>query len=166
MSLVRSDRLDIFKWQDKDGNEVPDGQPLEIPAGFKVPESLADQIKRLIYNPEFQDYVRGEGAETFEESEDFEIDDDMFEPSSPYEEVFDPTLGRGITAAEFRENHAIYKQRYEEALDRAEDALHVSDALRARYKKAREEAARPQPRADKSGSRSAVRDGNGVKEED
>lgn len=134
--VVKSERLDIFKHLDKNGHEIPDDQPVEIPAGFKVPETLAEQIKRLVRSEEFSRYVEGQGAETFEESEDFEVSDDMFDPHSPYEEVFDPTLGRGITLQEFQENAEVYKKRFLEAEERAYEAMHVSDALRARPKPA------------------------------
>lgn len=120
-----------FKWMDEHGNEIPDPTPIAIPAGFKVPESLSDQIRRIIQTS-VSEQAQEQGMETFEESEDFDIDDDMFDPSSPYEEVFDPVLGRGITLDEFKKNEAIYRQRYLEAEQRAYDELDKSDALRAR----------------------------------
>lgn len=125
--------LQKFKFLDKDGNEVPDPTPVSIPAGFKVPESLSDQIRRLI-RTSLSQQADDQGMETFDESEDFEIDDDMFDPSSPYEEVFDPVLGRGITLDEFHRNEAIYQKRYLEAEQKAYEAMDTSEALRARPK--------------------------------
>lgn len=110
--------------------EIPDPTPMEIPAGFKHPESLAEMVQRLVRR-QVSDAAEANGFESFEESEDFEIDD-MFDPTSPYEEVFDPVLGRGITIDEFRRNEAVYRQRYEDAHDKAYRELELSDALRAR----------------------------------
>lgn len=120
---------------DEKGHEIPDPQPVEVPAGFKRPETLAEQIRRLVRNEEFQRDLAAQGMETFEEAEDFEIDDDMFDPSSPFEEVFDPVLGRGITLDEFRRNEAVYQQRFIEADKAAYAAMEASEALRARPRK-------------------------------
>lgn len=130
---------------DAAGNEVPDNTPLSIPAGFKRPEKLEDQIRRLIRNA-VADADRDK-LETFEESEDFDIDDDMFDPSSPYEEVFDPVLGRGITVDEFRRNEEVYRKRYLEAEQKAYEMMERSEALRARPKAA--------PPAEQSGPKAA-----------
>lgn len=126
---------DNFKFLDDQGREIPDPQPIAIPAGYKLPESLSDQIRRLIRSEQFSKMVNDQGFDTFEEAEDFEIDDDMWDPSSPYEEVFDPVLGRGITLDEFRQNEALYQQRFMEADKRAHDELVRSEALRAKVRK-------------------------------
>lgn len=123
-----------FKFLDEKGNEVPDPTPASIPAGFKVPESLQEQIKRLI-RTSLSEQADEQGMETFEESEDFDIDDDMFDPSSPYEEVFDPVLNRGITLDEFNKNEAVYRERYLDAQQRAYQVMDTSNALRGIPKK-------------------------------
>lgn len=119
---------------DQNGSEIPDPTPVAIPAGFKEPESLENMIRRLVRADDFRRAADQEGFETFEEAEDFEIDDDSFDPSSPYEEVFDPVLGRGITPAEFNANREVYLKRYLEADQRAYEEMLKSDALRARPK--------------------------------
>lgn len=140
--------LPRYKFLDDKGREVPDPNPLEIPVGFKRPESLAEQVRRLVRSEQLSQSVQAQGFETFEESEDFEIDDDMFDPSSPYEEVFDPVLGRGITLDEFRRNEAVYAQRFMKAEQSAHEEMLRSEALRARYKaessRAASEHAQPQ----------------------
>lgn len=110
--------------------EQVDPTPMEIPAGFKKPESLNEMVQRLVRR-QLSDAAEASGMESFDESEDFEIDD-MFDPSSPYEEVFDPVLNRGITLDEFRKNEAVYRQRYEDAQDKAYREMELSDALRSR----------------------------------
>lgn len=90
--------------------EHPDPQPLAIPARMKVPERLADQIKRLV-KASIDDYARATGQETFDESEDFDVPDEL-DPNSPYEEFHDPVLNRMVTAVEFSENAEAYKKRY------------------------------------------------------
>lgn len=114
---------------DEQGREIPDPTPMAVPAGFKVPETLDEQIRRLIRGA-ISTHADAQGAETFEESEDFDIDDDMFDPSSPYEEVFDPVLGRGITHKEFLDNQEVYRARWEAAQEAAAATMASTDALR------------------------------------
>lgn len=130
-------KLQKLKFLDEQGREIPDPRPLEVPIGYKKPETLADQIRRLIRSQQLADLANSQDMDTFEESEDFEIDDEMFDPSSPYEEVFDPVLGRGITLEEFRQNEPIYRRRFIEAENKAYEAMERSAALRARPKPAK-----------------------------
>lgn len=111
------------------GQELPDPTPIAVPAGFKRPETLAEQVQRLVRTHISREAAEA-GMETFEESEDFDIPDDPDDPTTVYEEWFDPTLGRGITAEEFRTNHAIYRQRYLDAEEKAYQAMRQSNALR------------------------------------
>lgn len=99
---------------DHNGHEVPDPTPLSLPSGFKRPETLAEQVARLVRSERFKQEMAQAGAETFDESEDFDIDDD-FDPNSPYEAFFDPALNREVSADEFNRNHELYKKRYMKA---------------------------------------------------
>lgn len=136
---------------DDRGREVPDPRPMQIPAGFKRPETLAEQVQRLVRTT-ISRRAQEEGFETFEESEDFDVDDDV-DPSTPYETFFDPVLGQEITPAEFREHEAIYRKRYLEAqreyfasLDRQE--VLTRTPTRPSKKKGASEAAPPAPKDD------------------
>lgn len=74
----------------KNGEEIPDSTKPEVPLGFKKPESLAEQVRRLVRSEQMRLAAQSQGFETFEEADDFDVGDD-FDPRSPYEEVFDPT---------------------------------------------------------------------------
>lgn len=65
------------------GEEVLDTQPLERALRFSRPPSLQDTIKRLV-EQEISRQAEGEGNETFEESDDFDVGDD-YDPRSPHE---------------------------------------------------------------------------------
>lgn len=110
---------------DKNGHEIPDPQPIAIPAGFKRPETLAEQVQRLV-RTQVSQLAQARGAETFEESEDFDVDDEL-DPHTPYETFFDPVLGKDLSPAEFRANEQAIRRKYLDAqreyfntLDRAE----------------------------------------------
>lgn len=97
---------------DKKGWEVPNKKPVEIPAGFKKPEALADQIQRLV-RTEISEQAEQEGNETWEEANDFYCPEEDFPmPDSPYEEDFDPILQRSITPDEIGRHPDEFREEY------------------------------------------------------
>lgn len=93
-----------------DGHEVPDPRPVAVPVGFKRPETLAEQVQRLVRGA-ISRQAEEAGAETFEEAEDFDVGDD-FDPTTPYETIFDPVLQKEVTPDEFRRNEMLYRKQY------------------------------------------------------
>lgn len=79
------------------GHEVLDSTPLRLPIGFKRPETLAEQVQRLV-RTHLSQVAEAEGYETFEEADDFDIPEDDHMVPSPYEMEFDPVLGREVSA--------------------------------------------------------------------
>lgn len=82
------------KYNDK-GEEIMDPTPCEVPTGFHRPPSLQERIKMLVRSENLRLAAEAAGNETFEEANDFDIDDELdrsipFEDGSPYEEK---TLG-------------------------------------------------------------------------
>lgn len=73
---------------DEKGQEINGKHKIALPVNFKRPIPLADEIRRLVRNEMFQRDLRQGGVETFEESEDFDVDDD-FDPQSPWEQNHD-----------------------------------------------------------------------------
>lgn len=72
-----------------DGAEIPDPRSLELPVGFERPESIQETIRRLVTDPAIREQLQVDNVETFDEADDFEIDDDV-PLVSPHEEQFDP----------------------------------------------------------------------------
>ena len=101
---------------DKNGHEVPDPTPVAMPAGFKRPETLAEQVQRLVRR-DISYRAEALGLETFEDAEDFDVDDENHDPSTPYETHFDPILGKEISSDEFRRNENYYREAYRRATD-------------------------------------------------
>lgn len=56
------------------GHEIPDQTPLEMPSGLRRPLSLHEEIRRFI-RTELSQQAADNGVETFEEADDFEVDD-------------------------------------------------------------------------------------------
>lgn len=69
------------------GHELLDDTPMAIPLRGYRPESLQDQIRRMVRH-QLSEHAAARGAETFEEADDFDVDDD-FDPHSPWELNFD-----------------------------------------------------------------------------
>jgi len=72
-----------------DGKEYGDPVPVAPPVGLTRSPSLAEQIRSMVRR-ELSDAAHDQGMETFEESDDFDVDDDPADPHTPYEAVFDP----------------------------------------------------------------------------
>lgn len=70
------------------GEELMDPTPIALPVGHRRPLTLQETLAMFIRSPGFRDQVTGEEFESFEESEDFDMDDDV-DPSAPYEKDFD-----------------------------------------------------------------------------
>lgn len=68
---------------DEKGREIPDQTPVALPIGWKAPPTLHEQIQRYIRN-EVSRQAAELGEETFEEADDFYVEDDP-EMRSPYE---------------------------------------------------------------------------------
>lgn len=77
---------------DERGREVSDPTPVEIPVNFRRPETLQEQIRRLI-RTEMSVQALNEGKETFDEADDFDIEPD--EPRSQWELDDDQLLYSG-----------------------------------------------------------------------
>lgn len=73
---------------DAHGREKPDPTPMAPPIGYQKTEPLHVRIKRMVQS-ELSQRAADEGFDTWEEDQDFDVDDD-YDPSSPYEETFDP----------------------------------------------------------------------------
>jgi hypothetical protein len=65
------------------GRELPDPTPVSVPAGFARPIALHEQIKRFI-RTEMSRQAVTEEKESFEEADDFDVDEEG-DPLSPYE---------------------------------------------------------------------------------
>lgn len=76
------------------GEEKLDPTPMAIPVGFERPLTMEQQVARLMRAQyEMQVKVRDmTGVETPEEADDFDIEDDPIDMTTPYEEHFMPDV--------------------------------------------------------------------------
>lgn len=72
----------MAKYNEK-GQEIPDPTPVELPLGFRRPPSIHELIKAAVRD-EMSREAESQGMETFDEADDFDVDDDE-EINSPYE---------------------------------------------------------------------------------
>jgi len=72
------------------GEELPDPTPVEVPAGFKEPESIQAMIARLV-RTHVSDAAQRHGFESVEEANDFDVADEEF-PETKYEVLGDEQL--------------------------------------------------------------------------
>lgn len=70
------------------GREIPDPRPMQPPIGYKKQPSMFELIREATAR-EVALYASNREPESFEEAEDFDVDDD-YDPHSPWENEFDP----------------------------------------------------------------------------
>lgn len=66
------------------GREYCDPDPVEWPLGVQVPESLEQKIARMV-RMGVSDHASSQGFESFDESNDFDVDDPELLPESVHE---------------------------------------------------------------------------------
>lgn len=69
---------------DEFGRQIPDPRPVEVPIAFQRPLSLQDEIKRFV-RLELSKRAAAQELESFEEADDFDVDDEDPLPVTPYE---------------------------------------------------------------------------------
>jgi len=74
---------------DEEGREIMDPTPIAPPVGYKRQPSMVEIVRDMIKSERLRLEAEHAGMESFEEADDFEVDD--YDPSSPYEEHFEPT---------------------------------------------------------------------------
>lgn len=74
---------------DSCGGEILDSTPMAPPIGFHQQPSMVDIIRDQIHRASL--YAEQQGFETEEEADDFDIPDDPLDPSTPYEQHFEPS---------------------------------------------------------------------------
>lgn len=65
------------------GQQIPDNTPVEVPINLSMPLSVPEQIARGI-RLELSRQAQSRGMESFDDADDFDMDDDDL-PFSPYE---------------------------------------------------------------------------------
>lgn len=106
--LRRPRRITPEEYQEKmearhiDGNGMlmPDEVPIAPPIGYIRQPSMVEMIRQAVQSETLRLGALQAGHETFEESEDFDVDDDPVDYSSPWENDFDPPLKEILRAGE------------------------------------------------------------------
>lgn len=68
--------------------EFPSSVPTEAPIGYRVPRSTVELMRDMIRR-EVSEAAAAAEMETWEEADDFEVEDDPLEPRTEYERLFD-----------------------------------------------------------------------------
>ena len=83
----------VTPYIDKNGHEVLDPRPLSPPVGYVPSESLTVRLRELIAGERLRRAADLQEMDTFEEADDFDVDDDPVPMrDTPYENDFDPPV--------------------------------------------------------------------------
>lgn len=77
---------------DENGVFEPDSVPMAPPVGYRKQPSMVEIVRDMVRGENLRKAAQEAGHETFEESEDFDVDDDV-PLESGYENDFDPPIG-------------------------------------------------------------------------
>lgn len=101
---------------DKNGKEIPDSTPIAIPAGFRKPPTLQEQIRSLVRHESYQRLVDSGEIESFDEADDLDIDPSDGDFTTPWENDAD----EHDTRQSYREalkHERRYKKEIQEEMD-------------------------------------------------
>jgi len=65
----------------KEGREKLDPKPVAPQIGYKKQPTIAERLKEMVRSERLKMEAEAQGAETFEEADDFDVDDDQVENS-------------------------------------------------------------------------------------
>lgn len=121
---------------DGQGRFIPDGRPMQPPIGYRAEPSLMERVREMVRSEQLARDLAAAGVETFEEANDFYIEDDPDSaPSTPYVNDEDTPL------------EELIRKKHEADLKAAEDerkAREGDDPLRP-SSSVRDEAPPPEP---------------------
>lgn len=89
-AIASSPEKKSLPYLNEKGQEILDPTPMAPPVGFIKQPSMIENIRNMVRSEYLRQATEKAGAESFEEADDFEVDE--FDPSSPYEEIFDPPI--------------------------------------------------------------------------
>lgn len=90
-SVIDPESGEVISSLDQEGREVLDTTPIAPPIGFKEQPSMVEYVRDLIRSEKLRMEAEEAGYETFEESEDFDVDDDVG-IFSQWENDYDPPI--------------------------------------------------------------------------
>jgi len=117
------------KWTQK-GEEIPDPTPIAVSPKLTPSKSIHDRVLEVLRSERWNEMMRAQGMETFEEANDFDIDEDDDAPPTPYEEADDGNFyaarqgeiaGRMVEDVEMSEKHRLILSRVQQELKKPKE---------------------------------------------
>lgn len=81
-----------------DGKPILDPVPIAPPIGYKKHPSMVEMVRAMVRSEKLAEEARASGHETFEEAEDFDVDDEPMQMRSPWENQHDPSIEELLAA--------------------------------------------------------------------
>lgn len=128
------------------GHEIPDSTPFKPALKMRRGNSLRENIREILRSEAFARSMEDQGHETFEEADDFDVDDD-FDPTSPYEEFFEG------------EYAALREARIEESKDSTKRKKAAAKAAKEKITEDRLQPTEPSPQAQRGSASKGATDG-------
>lgn len=82
----------LEEYINEQGHECPNPVPVAPPVGFVKQPSMVEHIRDMVRSELLRREVVSAGVESFDEADDFDMEDDPIDPHTPYEKFFDPDV--------------------------------------------------------------------------
>lgn len=153
MSKIAKEVADKFRRLvsfNKAGKELPDPRPMEVPAHMRLPEDIHTRMRRMI-REDMSAYAESQGAESFDDANDFEVEDEEPESRATHHELHEEVVNetRRVREEQTKAANSRRADAEEESRRRAEapreDAEEEADTSRSRsHVKRKSQARSPQ----------------------
>lgn len=99
----------IIHTEDGSEDHSQSGGPMAAALRVTTRDGLGDRVRELIRSERMAIAAEQAGYETFEESDDFEVDDEQYDPQTPYEEIFDGSIAEDVATRQRQQEEALQK---------------------------------------------------------
>lgn len=100
-------------------------------------DNIGDRVREMVHAERTRLAAIEAGYETFEEADDFDVDDDTFDPKTPYEEVFAGSIQEDVNERYAAQQEQLKKVPAESVIEflKAMDPKELDKALKAMQSK-------------------------------
>lgn len=85
------------------------GGPMAISFLVGQRDNLGDRVREMIRSERLALAALEEGYETFEEADDFDVDEEDYDPQTPYEEIFEGSVSEDMKKRREQQEAALRK---------------------------------------------------------
>jgi len=99
----------IIHTEDGGEDHSQSGGPMAIALRVTQRDNLGERVRELVRSERMALMAMQQGYETFEEADDFDVDEEDFDPQTPYEEIFEGSISEDVEIRKKQQEDALKK---------------------------------------------------------